>query len=67
RSNSLAEIAGIRKGDLILKVNSTKSRNMTLQSINKKFYTNPYSNLKLTVKRGESTLKFKFKLIPLIE
>ncbi|GAK89824.1 hypothetical protein JCM19297_446 [Nonlabens ulvanivorans] len=40
---------------------------MSLQSINKKFYTNPYSNLKLTVKRGESILKFKIKLIPLIE
>ncbi len=60
RPNSPADNAG-------LKVNGISREDLGLNNIAYLFFKDPYSNIKLTVKRGESILKFKIKLIPLIE
>ncbi|PRX13165.1 aspartyl protease [Nonlabens ulvanivorans] len=67
RPNSPADNAGLKVGDVIDKVNGINREDLGLNNIAYLFFKDPYSNIKITVKRGESTLKFKFKLIPLIE
>lgn len=67
RPNSPADNAGLKVGDVIDKVNGISREDLGLNNIAYLFFKDPYSNIKLTVKRGESILKFKIKLIPLIE
>lgn len=67
REGSPAYLAGIRKEDLVIEVNGKNGKNLSLKSASKYFYKNPYKIIKLTYQRGESIIKTKFELIPLIE
>ncbi|EAS18689.1 hypothetical protein BBFL7_00952 [Flavobacteria bacterium BBFL7] len=67
RPNSPADQAGLKVGDVIDKVNGISREDLGINNIAYLFFKNPYSTIKLTIKRGDATLKFKIKLIPLIE
>jgi len=66
RPGSLAEAAGLKIGDVVVKVNGTTRTNLTRNSILRKFFQNPYSYLRFRVRRDDEILKFKFQLVPLI-
>ncbi|WP_158448942.1 PDZ domain-containing protein [Nonlabens marinus] len=67
RPESPADLAGVQEGDEILKLNGVSKGNLTLDNTSSKFFKNPYSKIKLKVKRGEKELKFNFRLIPVIK
>ncbi|WP_164549921.1 aspartyl protease family protein [Nonlabens ponticola] len=67
RKDSPADKAGIKVGDEIVRVNSIAKANLTLNNVASQFFKNPYSRLKIKVKRGEREKKFTLKLVPVID
>ena len=66
RPNSPAALAGVMEGDEIIKIDSKEKGSLTVGDLISRFHKKPFSSIKLKVKRGDKTLKFKFQLIPLI-
>lgn len=66
RPASLADLAGLREGDVIIKFNNRSRNYLSRNKIVSNFFKNPYTYIKLSVRRGEEILKFKFQLVPLI-
>ncbi len=66
RPNSPSEKAGIKEGDEIIAINNLRKGGMSLNDVASKFYKNPYSKVKLKIKRGDKIKTFKIKLIPVI-
>ncbi len=66
REDSPAFQAGIQVGDEIIAINNEVKGKMTLSDVASKFYKEPYSRVKIKIKRGEEILKFTIKLIPVI-
>jgi len=62
REGSPAEEAGIKEGDLILKVNGKNSYDYDLQEIIGKFYEKDNKKIKLLIDRNGVRLKFEFRL-----
>jgi membrane-associated protease RseP (regulator of RpoE activity) len=55
RPNSVADLAGVQKDDILLKINSQPTYNMSFESINEIFYSKRNKKIKLLVERnGES-------------
>ncbi len=59
---SPADLAGVRPGDLIIKVGRKKSKRLTLQRITEKFTKKEGKRIKLTLKRGEDEIVTSFYL-----
>lgn len=62
RPNSPAFYSGLKKGDVILSINSIDTKNYNLQQLIAKFYKEDGKKITLTVDRNGNILKFKFKL-----
>lgn len=60
--NSPAALAGLKKDDIILKINNTAAHNLKLSDINYKFQEKDGGKMRLTVSRNGQIMKFKFKL-----
>ncbi len=60
--DSPAAIAGIVKGDVILKINSKSAHNYKLSDIISLFQKKPNKKIKMLVERAGLKLKFEFKL-----
>jgi predicted aspartyl protease len=67
RPDSPAEKAGVRAGDQIIKFNNRAQSRLTLNNVASKFFKNPYSKIKMRVKRGDAVKKISFQLKPVIE
>lgn len=65
RPNSVAELAGVKEGDILLKINNHYTYNMSFEDINELFYTKKNKTIKLVVERKGKELKFQFKQVPL--
>lgn len=63
RIGSPAFLAGVKVGDTIYKVNGKYAGKMTLEDIKEKLQARDQYAVNLEVKRGEETVKFKFKLV----
>ncbi|SKB53297.1 hypothetical protein SAMN05660841_01030 [Sphingobacterium nematocida] len=63
RIGSPAFLAGVKVGDTIYKVNGKYAGKMTLEGIKEKLQARDQYAVNLEVKRGEETVKFKFKLV----
>ena len=66
KSGSPADLAGVKVGDEIIAINRLRKGEMTLHDAASIFYRNPYSRVRLKVKRQGKILKMAFKLLPLI-
>lgn len=62
RKNSPGDLAGIRKGDIIQKVNGRSAFNYKLQEINDLMISEEGRWIVLDIERGGQVLKFKFQL-----
>ncbi len=60
--NSPAYIAGVRKGDIILKINDTPTYKMSLNAIQGKFQSKNNKLIRLTLQRGYDRFKVEFRL-----
>lgn len=67
RSNSVAEIAGIKTGDVVTSINGRPTQNLSLQEVNKMFYLKTGSNVRMTVERNNKQLTFQFKLVDVFQ
>lgn len=61
-NDSPAALAGILKGDIILKINNKSAHNYTLNEITSLFQKKPNRKIKMLVERAGIKLKFEFKL-----
>lgn len=59
---SPSHIAGLQKGDIILKLNNANAADLTLESINQKFQERDNKRIRITVLRNEQKMKFEFFL-----
>lgn len=66
RKNSPADLSGLKKGDLILKINHRKSYNYELQEINDLLKTEEGKIIEFEVERKEKILNFTFQLKSLL-
>ena len=62
RENSPAAIAGLKKGDIIIKINNATTHRYSLQNINSIFRSENNKWITLEVERNNVILKFKFEL-----
>src|SRR5690606_9709027 len=62
RLNSPADLVGLRKGDVILRVNRKEIQSYSLHEVNQKMNAKPGKTIQLEVERGGSNLKFAFEL-----
>jgi hypothetical protein len=65
RPNSVANIAGIKKGDVLLKINNHYTYNMSFEHIYDIFYSKRNKKINLIVERNGEELKFEFRLVPI--
>ncbi|MCI2227840.1 aspartyl protease family protein [Polaribacter sp. MSW13] len=61
-NGSVADIAGIKSGDIILKINGTSAHDLKLNDIIHKFQEKDGKKIKIEIKRGREVLKFNFRL-----
>ncbi len=59
---SPADIAGVRVGDIIVKVNNRKTRRMRLQDITRKFAQKTGKRIRLVIMRDDEEIKTEFTL-----
>jgi len=59
---SPSHVAGLQKGDIILKLNNANAADLTLESINQKFQERDKKRIRITVLRNEQKMKFEFFL-----
>lgn len=59
---SPSHVAGLQKGDIILKLNNANAADLTLESINQKFQERDNKRIRITVLRNEQKMKFEFFL-----
>lgn len=62
RENSPAEEAGIKVGDVLMKLNGTRAKNLTLMKINEILRKRDGKKIRLRMKRGEEEYKTSFRL-----
>lgn len=62
RVNSPAEEAGIKVGDIIMKLNGTRAKKLTLMKINEKLRSRDGKKIRLRLKRGEEEYETSFRL-----
>ena len=62
RKDSPADVAGLKKGDVIVKINSKNGYNFTLQDINDLLKSEEGKTIKFEVERKTKSLKFEFQL-----
>lgn len=67
RKNSPAQDAGIRVGDILVKINGSSAYNYDIQELNSKFYTKENKMMKLLINRNGRELEFSFKLKDLLK
>lgn len=67
RNNSPAEKAGIRMGDIIIKINGKETHKMNLQEVMAKFYDDDGKVIKLIIEREGITMPFTFELESLLK
>lgn len=65
--NSVAYKAGLREGDQIIKLNGKSGVKLTLNTATSYFFKKPYSDLKITYRRGDVDSDIIIPLIPIIE
>lgn len=63
RENSPADIAGVKEGDFVYKVNGRYAGKMGLERIRYKLQEKDDYGINLEVKRGDEFIKFRFKLV----
>lgn len=66
RKDSPAELAGLKKDDIILKINGSKGYNFSLQDINQLIKSQEDKTLEFTIDRKGTVMIFKFQLKSLI-
>ena len=62
RPNSPSAKAGLKKGDVLIKINSKKAEDFTLSEINDLFYSEEGKKIKLTIDRRGVVMTFTFFL-----
>ena len=62
RKDSPADLSGLKKGDVIVKINSKNGYNFSLQDINDLLKSEEGKTIKFEVERKTQTLKFEFQL-----
>ncbi len=62
RKDSPADVSGLKKGDVIVKINSKNGYNFTLQDINDLLKSEEGKTIKFEVERKTKSLKFEFQL-----
>lgn len=62
RENTPAEEAGIKVGDVLMKLNGTRAKNLTLMTITEKLRKRDGKKIRLHMKRGEEEYKTTFRL-----
>lgn len=62
RENSPAYRTGLRKGDLVLKINGNKASNLKLDYFNEIFQSEAGNLIKITIERMGKKMNFEFKL-----
>lgn len=65
-AGSPADLAGIKSGDVIRRINFSPSGTLSLERINQIFRKKEGTEIKLVIKRNKTKLKFKFKLKKLV-
>lgn len=63
---SPADLAGLQKGDRVLRINSSPASLMTLETIGRKLRKKEGKKIKMVVKRNGQVIKFEFRLKKLI-
>ncbi|MDR2281904.1 MAG: hypothetical protein LBE37_01780 [Sphingobacterium sp.] len=63
RIGSPADLAGVKEGDGIYKINGKYAGKMTLESIKGKLQARDQYGISLEVKRGEEIIRFRFRLV----
>ncbi|UII28094.1 aspartyl protease family protein [Fulvivirga maritima] len=66
RKNSSGDLAGLKKGDLILKINGMDAASLHLNVINSILNSKENKKIKLVIQRSNEKLAFKFRLHSLI-
>lgn len=62
RKDSPADLAGLRKGDMVLKINDRSTHYMTLQAISRILKSEEGKTIYLDIERDGKKMKFTFKL-----
>lgn len=66
REDSPAQKLGIRKGDILVKINGTYAYNFSLQELHKKFYGDS-KVVRLLINRNGEELSFKLELVDILK
>ncbi|TPV35657.1 PDZ domain-containing protein [Paucihalobacter ruber] len=67
RTNSVAEQAGLKIGDVVTSINGKPTQYLSLQQVNKLFYLKAGSTVKMVVDRNDKEMSFEFKLKDLFQ
>lgn len=62
RKDSPAALAGVKDGDILLRVNGVHTDNLTLAKILSRFHAKPGDEVRLQLQRGEEKLRIRFRL-----
>src|SRR5690606_41024117 len=63
RKNSPAELAGVKVGDELVKINGTTAGNLSLSKIMSKLQSHPGNEVRLSLQRGEEIKQVRFRLV----